>query len=159
MVAECTGTPGANGTDTTVGWRYSVDGVVLNYREQGYQVGTNMMTKDVWFQPARIRFDETPAHLMANAMWSETFTELTTLMGVTTMQMKTVNWKVLAVGETVMVTVSGGQPKVYMNTLKLTHSNSMGMADAKTYWYARGIGKVKEIGGQSEELIDYTLAP
>ena len=30
----------------------------------------------------------------------------------------------------------------------------------KTYWWARGIGKVKEIGdNQTEELVSYQVAP
>ena len=30
---------------------------------------------------------------------------------------------------------------------------------AKTYWYVPGVGKVKELGGQLEELVSYSLAP
>ena len=32
-------------------------------------------------------------------------------------------------------------------------------AAEKTYWYAPGVGKVKETGGQTEELTEYEVAP
>jgi hypothetical protein len=69
-----------------------------------------------------------------------------------------VDWEVLALNEAVMVTVPSGPPKMYMNTIKLTHTTAAG-ASKKTFWYARGIGKVKETGGQLEELIDHTIVP
>lgn len=34
-----------------------------------------------------------------------------------------------------------------------------GGSTAKTYWYVRGVGKVKEIGGQTEELSSFEVAP
>jgi hypothetical protein len=34
-----------------------------------------------------------------------------------------------------------------------------GSSTAKTYWYVRGIGKVKETGGQTEELVSYEVQP
>ena len=32
-----------------------------------------------------------------------------------------------------------------------------GGSSLKTYWYVRGIGKVKEAGGQTEELASFTV--
>ncbi|EAU62156.1 hypothetical protein [Stigmatella aurantiaca] len=34
-----------------------------------------------------------------------------------------------------------------------------GGGTAKTYWFVRGIGKVKEEGGQTEELVRYEVLP
>jgi hypothetical protein len=34
----------------------------------------------------------------------------------------------------------------------------VGGSTPKTYYYARGVGKLKETGGQTEELVDYELA-
>ena len=34
-----------------------------------------------------------------------------------------------------------------------------GTESEKTYWYARGVGKVKELGGQTEELTSYSVSP
>ena len=34
-----------------------------------------------------------------------------------------------------------------------------GGSNLKTYWYVPGVGKVKETGGQTEELVSYEVAP
>lgn len=34
-----------------------------------------------------------------------------------------------------------------------------GTESEKTYWYAPGVGKVKEVGGQTEELTGYSVSP
>jgi hypothetical protein len=34
-----------------------------------------------------------------------------------------------------------------------------GSSVAKTYWFVRGVGKVKETGGQTEELVEYHVVP
>jgi hypothetical protein len=37
------------------------------------------------------------------------------------------------------------------------HFQKAGSGSTKNYWYLRGIGKLKETGSQTEELIDYAL--
>lgn len=161
MIQACDMPPSSmNPIDRNVGWRNSVNNVVVNYREQAYFVGTTTPADEVWWEPSRIRIDETPARLMPNVMYSETFREVARPVGggMTTSTMDKVDWQVLGVNETVMITIPGGAPKVYPNCIRLTHTTALG-ASKKTFWYSRGIGKVREEGGQTEELIDYRIAP
>jgi hypothetical protein len=37
------------------------------------------------------------------------------------------------------------------------HFRKVGAASSKDYWYARGVGKLKETGTQTEELSAYSL--
>ncbi len=60
-------------------------------------------------------------------------------------------WTVTA--ERQPVTVQGRSYEVMIVT-------KMSTTSTKTYWWARGIGKVKEIGdNQTEELMSYQVAP
>ena len=56
-----------------------------------------------------------------------------------------------AVGES--VTVPAG---TFTDTVVL---EKIGGSVLKTYWFARGVGKVKETGGQTEELVEYGVSP
>jgi hypothetical protein len=52
------------------------------------------------------------------------------------------------------VTVPAGTfTAVYLQKVSATGGS------AKTYWYVPGVGKVKESGGQLEELVSYSLVP
>jgi hypothetical protein len=60
-------------------------------------------------------------------------------------------WRVVAVDE--MVNVPAG-------TFSAVLIEKVGGTSTKRYWFARGVGKVKErSGAQLEELVNYTLAP
>ena len=46
-------------------------------------------------------------------------------------------------------------------TFTCLHLHKVGTDDStaqKDYWFARGVGKIKESGGQTEELASYSLA-
>ena len=64
---------------------------------------------------------------------------------------KAETWTVVSTAET--VTVPAG-------TFTCLHLRRMATDDPQTqkdYWFARGVGKVKESGGQLEELSKYTI--
>ena len=156
----CKQPPGAdNKTDQTVGWLGTYNKVIANYREQAFKKFTTMMTEEDWWEPYRTKIDQRPDHLMAGAMWTETFREYKRPWnGPMTVSKQTETWRVEAVGETIVVNPPGGAPRTYPNCIKISHNTATG-ATTKTFWYARGIGKVKEMGTQMEELIDYTVVP
>jgi hypothetical protein len=135
-----------------------VGDVVVNYREQAYVFGTDTLATEVWWEPSRIRFDETPSHLVVGATWTERFTEIKRPAGGTaTPTTDMVRWDVLA-KETVTISITAGVNKTYPDALKVTHTTASG-GGLKIFWYASGVGKVKETGGQTEELIDYVIKP
>jgi hypothetical protein len=59
-------------------------------------------------------------------------------------------WSVVAESE--LVTVPAGQ----FAALVLMKGDA---ATGKKYWYVRDVGKVKETGAQTEELVSFSLAP
>jgi hypothetical protein len=51
------------------------------------------------------------------------------------------------------VTVPAGT----FNCLRVRRRASQQDGSDKTYWFAKGVGKVKEVGGQTEELTSVTI--
>jgi hypothetical protein len=96
-------------------------------------------------QPYRLKLDESVAHTMPGAQWSETFTETSG----TTSKSKTEQWRVVSAAESITV-IAGSY-----SALHVERTSSGGAV--QDYWYVRGVGKVKETGGaQIEELMSFT---
>lgn len=108
------------------------------------------LTDTEYDAPYRLKLDESPAHTAANAAWSVTFTETATPAGgQPTTRTRTDQWRVINPAE--QLTVIAGT----YTTLHVRRTSSSG--SIQDYWYARGVGKVKETGGgQDEELESYT---
>ena len=104
--------------------------------------------------PGKLRIDE--SHLEVGAVYEQTYTQETIDMETDmTMEIsKTETWTVEAIDEVVEV------PAGTFTTLRLhrTGETTNGVGAEKRYWFARGVGKVKEEGeGQTEELHSYSL--
>jgi hypothetical protein len=161
----CNTPPGpTNPVDKTVGWWGSVDmgggKVWVNYREQAFRP-SNLVTpgEEDWWDPYRIKFDATPDHMKMGATYTERFTEWKmTPPAPAVSSVDNVTWTVGAINETIMVVPPTGAAKSYPNCVKISHSTALG-ASTKNFWYCRNIGKVKETGGQTEELIDSMIKP
>jgi hypothetical protein len=148
-----------NRIDKTVGWMGMVDKTLGNYREQAFKKATDTLTEEDWWVPFRTKIDMNPAHTVVGATWDDKYVEFKQPVGgITTMSSQVETWRVAAVDDTVTVTPPGAAAKSYPNCLKVTHTSSNG-STTKTFWYARGIGKIKETGGQTEELLDYKVQP
>jgi hypothetical protein len=143
-----------DGTLLTVSWQARVGTRIVRYREQAFfgDAPYALKREDHW-DPAKLRVDETPDHLVTGATWLET--SLQTRMPVASGGTPYTDelddtWTVVA--ERQPVTVHGRSYEVLI--LEKTG------ADRKTYWWARGIGKVKEVGPDGlEELVSYSLVP
>jgi hypothetical protein len=158
---EACGMPASatNRIDKTIGWLGMNDKTLGNYREQAYKKGTDILTEEDWWEPYRIKIDMSPAHTVAGATWVDRYKEFKHAVGgVITSTSQNENWTVVAVDQMVTITPPGGAPKIYPGCLQVSHSNNSGSM-TKSFWYARGIGKVKETGAQTEELIDYKVQP
>jgi hypothetical protein len=143
-------------TGDVISWQEDTGSGILRHREQDNAGST---TTDEFYAPYKTRLDESDAHVVQGATWSEDYTETVTSDDgtgpVTDTNMKTDTWVVEAVDEVVSV------PAGDFCTLRVkrTSTSDAGGGSVKRYWFARDVGKVREEGGsQIEELTAYTPA-
>jgi hypothetical protein len=144
----------ARGTGEVISWQEDTGTAVIRHREQD-NAGTT--TTDEFYAPFKTRIDESDAHVVEGATWDETYTETVTSDDgkgpVTTTNEKTERWLVEAVDETISVEAGDF---CTLRVKKTSTVNGTG-GSVKTYWFARGVGKVREEGGnQVEELAAYS---
>ena len=138
--------------DRTVSWQAELGTQIVRYREQSYGVTSGALTLEEHWDPPKLRVDETPARTRAGAAWREDYVETKLPVGDSAITASGQDdWMVLTERETVTVPAGTFEAVVIKKTSR--------MAAVKTYWFVRGIGKVKETGGQVEELASYQLAP
>ena len=137
---------------TVVSWQQDTGDAVLRHRELDMAGGSQ---SDEAYQPYKLRLDEIPEHLTPGATWNESYdeqiTDPVTMEIVTTG--KTESWSVEAVDE-VVSTAAGDFCTVRLRKISTA---TIGGSD-KTYWFARGVGKIREDGGDRvEELSAYQV--
>jgi hypothetical protein len=151
MAFRLTTTKGALGNGLTISWQEDTGSGVIRHREQDMSGSTQ---SDEIYAPFRTRIDETPAHTATGAAWQENYTETVTVTGLPPMMIaKVEDWSVIAVDEVVSV------PAGTFCALHVHRESMAGGIDGsvKDYWFARGVGKVKETGvNQTEELASYS---
>ncbi len=140
-----------DGADQTVSWQ-AVDGDrVVRYREQSFSAGTSTLELEEHWDPHKLHIDWSPEHTEVGATWLEEYEETKLPVGDTaSTSSRRDRWTVLANDEE--LTVGAG---TFQNVVVF---QKVGGDTPKTYYYARGVGKLKETGGQTEELVDYELA-
>lgn len=134
-----------------VSWQEDSGSTVRRHKELDMAGGSQ--TTEL-YQPYRTRFDETSMRVVGGATWSETYDEIVTdATQVTTTTRKTEQWRVDVVEEEVIVP-AGAFCALRVSRTSMTPG---GAGSEKTFWFVRGVGKVKEIGlGQTEEMISRT---
>ncbi len=133
----------------TISWQTIVGNLHVRYREQGFDANTKGLKIEEHWAPYKLRVDNSPEQRVAEANWLEVYQETKNEADLPeTTAEKNDFWFVD--GEQ-MVTVPAGTFKAIVYRKTGTSS--------KTYWYVPGIGKVKETGGQTEELESYQVAP
>jgi hypothetical protein len=139
--------------DRTESWQEDTGTAIVRYAEDSYAPGqTTAKLRETW-APHKLRLDEAPEKLMAGAkytvMYRETHKDMpASPLGRTTTQDRMEVWTVQSINDSVTV---GGT--VIPNCLKINRvGTDAGAMSNKTFWYARGVGKVKELGNQLEEL-------
>jgi hypothetical protein len=141
----------SSGRDRTVSWQAVVGSRVSRFREQAFHAETGALELEEHWSPAKLHVSWAPEHVRAGASWLEVYEETKLPAGGT---LRTAiardRWTVLATDQA--VTVPAG-------TFRAVVLQKAGGSNAKTYWYVPGVGKVKEEGGQTEELVSYELAP
>jgi hypothetical protein len=151
-----------------VSWQAIVDGRVLRLREASIDGKTGRLKNEQTWDPPRLRLDESDAHTAAEASWVEpVYTEYDTDWdsdgdggvvvpdgGATTKPNIKDLWSVVSPGEAVTV------PAGTFKALILRRVGDSG-ATVKNYWFARGVGLVKqtEDGSSTHELVSYRTSP
>lgn len=137
----------------TVGWQEDTGTSVVRHREQEFDAANKQLT-DAFFTPSKLRLDESEAHLASGATFTTTHTEKSTDLStmLTTTVDKTETWTVESLDDTVTV------PAGTFHCVRIHRVGAATGSSDKLYWFARGVGKVKETGGaRSEELQAYSI--
>jgi hypothetical protein len=147
--------------DQTVSWQDRVGSQVVRYQETSYKPGVAGAepTEDIveWWSPYKLRLDESADKLRKGMSWKLDYSETAIEAGAMTTRMRSETWTVIGVNEEVTV-LKGTYPALHLHRAGAPSAAS-GEGSDKHYWFACGVGKVKETGGQTEELTDFTIAP
>jgi hypothetical protein len=137
----------------TVSWQEDRDVEIVRHLEQNYDIAGNLLIEEA-YSPYKLRIDERPEHTSLGATYTQVYTETHTniTLGQTTMVEKQEDWTVEAVDESVTV------PAGTFSCIRVRRGGGDPTAPIKTYFFAKGVGKVKEVGGQTEELLSYEIA-
>jgi hypothetical protein len=143
---------GTDGSNETVSYQATVGSRVVRYREQAFNATTGDLDIEEYWDPYKLRVEQAEEFLEDGASFLETYDETKLVPGdEPTTATRSDRWTVLAARE--MVTVPAGT----FEALKVSRvSSSQGAV--KTYWFVENVGKVKEDGGQLEELESYEVA-
>lgn len=141
-----------NSSDHTDSWQAADGDRVLRYREQSFSASTGDLELDEYWEPYKLHVDWSAEHLVEGASWLEEYEETKLPVGDTeSRSTRRDRWELESLAES--VTVPAG---TFDNAVVF---RKIGSGSLKVYWYVPGVGKVKETGGQTEELMDYELAP
>ena len=140
------------GEDMTESWQDVLeDGSVVRYREVAYKAGTNTVNGEEHWDPYKLRIDNAPAHIADDATWTEKYAETKIDASMPVTAQRTDGWTVEGVD------VPCGPVNGEMLSCIRLRKAADGAAAGKTYWFARCVGKVREMGTQVEDLMDYEL--
>jgi hypothetical protein len=138
-----------DGLDKTESWQLPEGDLVVRYRELSYSASTGELELDEHWDPHKLHIDGSAEHVIDGASWLEIYDEYKTPVGGTVVSEEARDrWTVEDVGAS--VTVPAG---TFDDAIVFTKA---GGTTLKTYWYVFGIGKVKETGGQTEELEEWS---
>jgi hypothetical protein len=141
------------GMDQTVSWQAPSGDNVIRYREQAFSASTGALELEEHWDPHKLHIDGSAARRVTGVSWLEIYQEMKMPVGAPPqMHEARDRWSVLSACASVTV------PAGTFTAIHLQKVSANG-GSAKTYWYVPGVGKVKESGGQLEELVSYALVP
>jgi hypothetical protein len=144
---------GATGTDETISWQAHSGARSVRYREQAFGATTGMLTLEEHWSPPKLRVDQSEENTTPGASWLEVTNETKLPVGGQPVT-SPVNDRWTVVADDVTLTVPAGTFENVLHVQKAGATSSF-----KEYWWARGVGKLKETGSQTEELVSYEVAP
>lgn len=135
-------------TGITESWLRHEGDVLVRLRQQDFDP-EGMLEQTTTYDPPKIRIDESPEHITASATWTETYQRVVVDPdGVELSNLQITDaWTVLA-EDALCGTPWGDQSCLHLRVERIE-----GGVSNKEFYFARGYGKVRETGGQLEELI------
>jgi hypothetical protein len=132
----------------TLAWHSDADGLFLKWREEE-RVG-GLLTKTTDWAPGVMKYLSRAAP--AGWTWQSDARETVTYPdGTKAVSDVSYVWTVVSASDRITV------PAGTFDCVKVTKVNQDKVDKTKTYWFAAGVGKVREEGGQVEELASYDL--
>lgn len=142
-----------NASGTTENWLRRQDDAVVRLQQQDFDILGNL-ERTTTYLPSRLRLDETPDRLVKGATWSESWVRLVEdPTGIETKR-ETVSdqWTVIDVD----VDCETGWG-LQLRCLHVGRVRIEGGVSQKEYYFARGYGKVLEVGAVTETLTGCNL--
>lgn len=145
-------------TTTKVGgmvtsWQQDTGDMVVRHRE--IDAAGAQMTDEV-YSPNKLRIDETAEHTAMGAIWDISYQEAVTdsKTKITVTVSKSERWNVVSANDVISV----GAGSFCALKLRRTSMSGGGSKSDKTFWFVRGVGKIKEEGtDQVEVLTTYSV--
>lgn len=139
----------SGGSDETHSWQAADGEKHVRYREISFDKAGAPDLEEHW-SPFKLRVDGSRERLNDADGWIETYQETKVRKGVADpAQERKDLWQVIKPSEPVEVPAGKFDAVVVQRT--------SGSDNVKQYWFVRGVGKVKETGGQTEELQSFSV--
>lgn len=139
-----------NASGSTENWLQRQGDKMVRLRQRDFDA-TGRLERTTHYRPYRLRLDESPARLVEGARWTENYVrEVQDTLG---SEEETISEEWTVVG----VDVACPEPWSQLKCLHVNLVRLEGGVSQKSYWFARGYGKILEEGGLIEELFDCTL--
>jgi hypothetical protein len=149
--------------DMTVSWQQVTPDGIHRHQEDSYRPGLMgappTLRGHAWWEPHKLRIDERRERLRQGAVWTVRFKESSVDAAPGSpieVHDRSERWSVVSVGEE--VTVPAGTFKDTLQLRKIGDagaSTEEGGGTDKRYWFACGVGKLREEGMQTEELVSF----
>jgi hypothetical protein len=139
---------------------------LVRYREQTVDGQDGFVKNETYWDPPRLRLDDTPARVAAGGGWREpTYTEYKIDMdrddGGVSFVPDGGSTTTAGIEDAWMVVSPSQEIKVPAGTFKALAIRRVGNGGSsiKNFWFVRGIGKIRETedGQPTEELVDYSV--
>lgn len=140
-------------TGTITNWQEDTGTAVVRHLQEDRAGDAH---RDDLYVEFKGRLDESPERLVVGASYSQAYTARTVIIdtGEVIVEERIEDWEVVGLGEE--VTVPAGTFCTLHITRQRTTDGELG--DVKEYWFARGVGKVKELAENNREtLVDYSV--
>lgn len=136
--------------DETRSWQALEGERVVRYREQSFSRSTKDLELEEFWDPHKLHVDSSAARVAVNATWLESYKENKLPVGSQPTYDITTNDRWIVDGVESVTVPAGTFDAVVLRKVS-------GSSAEKKYWYAPNVGKVKETGGQTEELTEYQV--
>ncbi|RMH43845.1 MAG: hypothetical protein D6689_04115 [Deltaproteobacteria bacterium] len=137
-------------TGRTVNW-LAVDGDRVVRRRQLDYTPDGALERTTLYEPPRLRLDESPAHTAAGATFEVSYTEIELDPNGVEVDRRAIT------EQWVVLDADAPCPDAFADIDCLHVQRGQAGVPPKAFWFSRGIGKVREDGGQVEQLTACSL--